>query len=288
MARETRLNMIDKSSIEVSLSRQFRLFSIPKSSYYYYRGRVGIDKNCYIKQDMLEIYKSEPTYGVRRLKDNLRKEYGWKGIGEKKVSRCMKELGIKALYPRKRINTSAANKRHRKYPYLLRDLEITHSNQAWATDITYTGVKGSRAYVVAVEDLFSRKILSWKVSNTMDTSFCIDALEEALRKNGKPEIFNTDQGSQFTSEKFTSTLLDQGVKISMDGKGRALDNAHIERVWRSLKYEDIYLNDYQSIAELRKGVNKYFKKYNNSRPHQSLNYEVPNKVYAEGLRRIKR
>ncbi len=204
----------------------------------------------------------------------------------------MNMLKSKFLYTRynaarKRINTSAPDKRHRKYPYLLRDLKITHSNQACATEITYTEIKGSRAYVVAVEDLFSRKILSWKVSNTMDTDFCIDALEEALRKNEKPKIFNSDQGSQFTSDKFTSTLLDQGIKISMDGKGRALDNAHIERVWRSLKYENIFLYDYETVKDLRKGIERFFMKYNSSRPHQSLNYEVPNKVYAEGLRRIK-
>jgi putative transposase len=286
MGREVRLNMIEKSSDTLSLNVQLSLLGIVKSSYYYNCTRKGLDKNCYIKEDMLSIYKSEPTYGYRRIKDRLRKEYGWKGVGDKKVKTCMNELGIKAIYPKRRINTSVPDKTDRKYPYLLKGMAITRPNQVWASDITYTGVKGSRAYVVAIEDLFSRKILSWKVSNTIDTSFCIEALEEAFMRNGKPEIFNTDQGSQFTSEKFISLLETQGIKVSMDSKGRALDNAYMERVWRSLKYENIYLNDYQTIMDLRKGVNRYFVSYNSSRPHQSLNYEVPNKVYAEGLKRI--
>lgn len=278
--------MIEKSSETLSLNMQLILLDIAKSSYYYKYNHIGHDKNCYVKENILSIYKAEPTYGYRRIKDRLRKEYGWRKVGDKKVKTCMSELGIKAIYPRRRINTSAPDKTNKKYPYLLKGMQITRPNQVWASYITYTGVKGSRAYVVAIEDLFSRKIISWKVSNTIDTSFCIEALEEAFMRNGKPEIFNTDQGSQFTSEKFVSLLESKNIKVSMDSKGRALDNAYMERVWRSLKYENIYLNDYQSVADLRKGVNKYFMSYNSLRPHQSLNYEVPNKIYAEGLKRI--
>ncbi len=286
MGREIRLKMIENTSETLSLNLQLGLFGIAKSSYYYCHGNIGLDKNCYVKEDILSIYKREPTYGYRRIKDKLRKEYGWKKIGDKRTRRCMNDLGIKAIYPRRRINTSVPDKTDKKYPYLLKGMSITRPNQVWASDITYTGVKGSRAYVVAIEDLYSRKILSWKVSNTMDTTFCLEALEEALRRSGKPEIFNTDQGCQFTSEKFISMLQEKNIQVSMDSKGRALDNAYMERVWRSLKYENIYLNDYQSISELRQGVNRYFMAYNSTRPHQSLGYEVPNKVYAEGLKCI--
>jgi putative transposase len=283
VGREIRLSMIESSSITISLNKQLSLIGIPKSSYYYKCHKTGRDKNCYIKEDILSVFKKEPTFGYRRMKIKMRNEYGWKTIGDKRIKRCMKELNIKAIYPRRKINTSVADKTHKKYPYLLKKLKIDHSNQAWASDITYTAVKGCRAYVVAIEDLYSRKILSWNVSNTMDVYFCIEALENALKRNGTPDIFNTDQGSQFTSEKFTSVLKNNNIKISMDSKGRALDNALMERVWRSLKYENIYLNDYQTVAELRKGVNKYFMSYNSARPHQSLAYEVPNRIYAEGL-----
>lgn len=286
MGREIRLKMIEKSSDVISLNAQLSLLDIPKSSYYYNHAHIGLDKNCYIKENILSIYHNEPTYGYRRIKHRLRREYGWKKVGDKRVKKCMKELKISALYPKKRINTSVPDKTNKKYPYLLKGLKISRPNQVWASDITYTGVKGSRAFVVAIEDLYSRKILSWRVSNTMDTSFCLEALEEALRRNGKPEIFNTDQGCQFTSEKFISALEEQNIKVSMDSKGRALDNAYIERVWRSLKHENINLNEYKDLPELRKGVNRYFMGYNSIRQHQSLNYEVPNKVYADGLKRI--
>ena len=184
----------------------------------------------------------------------------------------MKELGIKAVIPKRCL--SKPGKNHKKYPYLLRNLEITHSNQVWASDITYVGLPGGIVYVVAIIDLYSRKILSWNVSNTMDTAFVMEALMHAMMNYGLPEIFNTDQGSQFTSQEFTSLLEGEMVRISMDGKGRALDNIYIERFWKTLKYEDIYLYRYDSLKNLRKGLQQYFRFYNTERPHQSLNGKI--------------
>lgn len=189
----------------------------------------------------------------------------------------MKKMGLRAIYPKK--NLSKPRKGHKIYPYLLRNKIIALPNQVWATDVTYIKVNGSFVYLAAVLDLYSRKVLSWRVSNTMDTHFCVEALEEAIELYGVPGIFNTDQGSQFTSDAFTSVLLKHGIEISMDGKGRALDNIYVERLWRTLKYEEIYLNYYEDVKELKIAVNKYFKFYNSERFHQSLDYETPNEIY---------
>lgn len=189
----------------------------------------------------------------------------------------MKKMGLRAIYPKK--NLSKPGKGHKIYPYLLRNKIIALPNQVWATDVTYIKINGSFVYLIAILDLYSRKVLSWRISNTMDTIFCIEALNEAIEIYGVPGIFNTDQGSQFTSEAFTSILLDNGIQISMDGKGRALDNIYVERLWRTLKYEEIYINCYDDIKELKTAVAKYFKFYNTERFHQSLDYETPDEMY---------
>jgi putative transposase len=188
----------------------------------------------------------------------------------------MKEMGISAVYPKPR--TSIPNILHKKYPYLMGTADITGPNQAWCTDITYVRLEGGFAYLVAIMDWYSRRVLSWRLSNTMDTSFCIDALREALEQE-KPEIFNSDQGSQFTSNEFTSELLNRGITISMDGRGRVYDNIFIERLWRSVKYENIYPKGYRTIAEARTGLTEYFREYNRERPHQSLSYLTPDEVH---------
>ena len=189
----------------------------------------------------------------------------------------MKELGLKAIYPGPK--TSQADKENRKYPYLLRGLDINRINQVWASDITYIKYNGSFMYLIAIIDVYSRKVLSWRLSNTMDSYFCCECLSEAISFFGIPEIFNTDQGSQFTGEDFTGILDSFNIKISNDGKGRALDNVYIERLWRTLKYENIYIHAYESVTELKKGIERYFKFYNKERFHQNLNYRTPDDIY---------
>lgn len=197
-------------------------------------------------------------------------------INEKRVRRLMRKMGLEALYPKPHL--SQRNEQHRIYPYLLRDLEIQKINQVWSTDITYIPLKGGFVYLVAVIDWFSRYVLSWELSNTMSVDFCISALEKAFEQ-GKPFIFNTDQGSQFTSEAFTGRLLKEKIQISMDGRGRALDNIFVERLWRSLKYEDIYLKNYESVSSASKGIYNYFLFYNQERLHQALHYKTPHSLY---------
>jgi putative transposase len=279
MAGKERLKMVDKKDSNLSVNRQLKLLAVPKSSYYY--KPLKFPKDCYLKDDIHEIYGKCPFYGYRRIHLET-KALGWKA-GERKIRSLMKELGIEAIYPKKKIRTTIPDKTHRKFPYLLRDIIIERPNQAWVSDITYTAVGGARAYVVAISDVFSRKVLSWRTSNTMDASFCLEALEEAIIRHGVPEIFNTDQGSQFTSQRFIGELEKRSIEISMTGKGRALDNIFAERLWRSLKYEDLYLNHYETLPELRKGVNRYFLFYNSQRRHQGIAYEIPNKRYAQGL-----
>lgn len=191
-------------------------------------------------------------------------------VNHKRVRRLKRELNLRTVYPRPRFNTSEPQKNNKKYPYLLKGLAITHPNQVWATDITYTAAGGHRAFVIAIIDLFSRKVLAYNVVNTMDTVHCVETLELALSKYGRPEIFNSDQGSQFTSKEFTEILEREGVSISMDGKGRCLDNAKMERFWWALKYENIKIMDYMSLAQLRRGVQLYVNFYNSRRPHTAL------------------
>jgi putative transposase len=221
-----------------------------------------------------ELYTKLPFYGSRRVVAHFKKEQI--EVNRKRVQRLMGMLGLEAIYPKPK--TSMRNKDHKVYPYLLRGILIDRPNQVWSTDITYVPLQRGFMYLTAVIDWYSRYVVSWRLSNTMESDFCVEALEEALGK-GKPEIFNTDQGVQFTSKKFTRCLEDEKIKISMDGKGRALDNIFVERLWRSVKYEDIYLKDYQSGTDLYYGMESYFDFYNGKRPHQSLAYRVPEEVH---------
>ncbi len=249
------------------------MIELPRSSYYSHP--VGItESELEIMNRIDKIYTQHPFYGVRKINEEFRK----KGYiyNHKRIGRLMHLMGIEALIPKK--NISKANKDHLIFPYLLRNVKITGTNQVWSTDITYIPMYKGFAYLVAVIDWFSRYVLSWELSNTLDVYFCLNALDKALRE-GKPEIFNTDQGSQFTSKLYIQKILAQKINLSMDSKGRAFDNIFIERLWRSLKYEDIYLKDYQNIHELEKGLNNYFNFYNNERSHQSLGYKTPVEIY---------
>ena len=225
-----------------------------------------------------EEYTNRPFYGSRRMVVYLR------SVGHvanrKRVQRLMREMGLAGMAPGP--TTSKKHPQHKIYPYLLRGVAVTRPNQVWSTDVTYIRLAQGFAYLVAVIDWYSRCVLSWRISNSMDASFCVDCLEDALREYGKPEIFNSDQGAQFTSNAFTGVLKREGVAISMDGRGRALDNIFVERLWRSVKHEDVYLKGYASMAELMIGLAQYFAFYNGKRPHQSLAYKTPREVYVSG------
>jgi putative transposase len=222
-----------------------------------------------------ELHLNYPFAGSRMLRDMLSRE-GLE-VGRRHVRTLMRRMAIETLY--RKPNTSKPASGHRIYPYLLRGLAITRPNQVWAMDLTYIPMARGFVYLAAVIDWFSRRVLAWRLSITMDTSFCIEALEEAIEKHGQPEIFNTDQGSQFTSEAFTGRLKKEGIEISMDGKGRWADNVFVERLWRSLKYEHVYLHAYESVAEARTKIGRYFEFYNRQRPHSSLRAQTPDQVY---------
>jgi putative transposase len=224
------------------------------------------------------LFTARPFFGARRIARTLSEE-GFP-IDRKRVRRLMRKMGIEALGPKPRTSKPAPG--HKIYPYLLRDMRIDRPNQVWAADITYIPIGQGFLYLVAVIDWASRAVLSWRLSNTMDASFCLAALEEALARYGKPEIFNTDQGSQFTAAAFTGALLEAGVRISMDGRGRWMDNVFIERVWRSLKYEDIYLRGYADGRQAKAGISEYFAFYNERRVHQAHGYRAPMAVWREG------
>ena len=222
-------------------------------------------------------YLKTPFYGSRRMKAWLLAE-GYL-VSRSKVRRLMRLMGLEAIY--RRPNTSKPAPGHRVYPYLLKGVDVNRVDQVWAADITYIPMAQGFLYLVAIMDWHSRHVLAWKLSNTMDTDFCVTALEAALGK-GRPEVFNTDQGAQFTSDAFTQTLQERGIRVSMDGKGRCLDNIFVERLWRSIKYEEVYLKAYQTVAEARVGINAYLEFYNRRRPHQSLGYRTPAQVYQKG------
>jgi putative transposase len=266
--------MIDKD-IRLPVTRQCKLLNLNRSTVYYQKADVS-DEDLALMRRIDEMHLQRPFYGSRRLRDWLQDE-GY-GVGRKRVRRLMRLMGIRALYPRPR--TSKPGKGHKIYPYLLRDLTIGRPNQVWATDITYIPMARGFVYLVAIMDWYSRKVLAWRLSNSMESDFCVEALEEALANYGSPEIFNTDQGAQFTSEAFTGVLIDAGVDISMDGKGRWVDNVFVERLWRSVKYEDIYLKAYETVAEARDGLGTYFEFYNHERRHQSLDRLTPEQVYT--------
>jgi len=265
--------MIERDHM-LPLTRQSQILALSRSSLYYRAVPVNV-RDLQIMKLIDEIHLKHPFYGSRSIRDRLR-DHGYK-IGRGHVSTLMKKMGVAAIYQKPRLSTPHLG--HKVYPYLLREMEITRANQVWAADITYIPMAKGFCYLVAIMDWASRRVLAWRLSNTLDVSFCTEALEEAIIKYGIPEIFNTDQGSQFTSEAFTGILNAHDIRISMDGRGRWLDNVFIERLWRSVKYEDIYLKAYDSIPAVREGLTTYFEFYNYERRHQGLDRKTPDSVY---------
>ena len=259
----------------LSITRQCEMLSLSRGFFYYLPVELS-ELDLKLMEKMDELFTENPTRGTRRLSQALKKRFGLVA-GRDKVRHLMRIMGITAIYPKK--NLSISNKSHLKYPYLLRGLEITRPNQVWSTDITYIRLKKGFVYLTAIMDWSSRYVLSWRISTTLDRRFCIEALNEALEKYGRPEIFNTDQGTQYTSEEFTGILKSKKIRISMDGKGRALDNVFVERLWRTVKQEEVYLKGYRTVSECREGLKAYFDRYNNLREHQSLDYNYPAEIY---------
>lgn len=269
--------MIHRNDNQMSMTKQCQILSLTRSHVYYKPVDRFTPEVIKTMHTIDEIYTEHPEFGYRRIFDELQ-ELGYL-IGRDQTLTLMREMGIEALYPRKKRNTTIVNKEHKIYPYLLRDISITGPNQVWAADITYIPLQGRFCYLIAIIDWYSRMILSYRISNALDVSFCEEALNEALTRFGKPEIFNTDQGCQFTSYRFTEILHNQSIQISMNSKGRALDNVIIERFFRTLKYENVYLKHYATIKELKAGVEKFIEYYNRRRKHSSLNKKTPSTVY---------
>lgn len=270
---EQKRNLIEWNCRKLSLNTQCELLSISKGALYY--EPVKMDQFSIAVMSFIDRQHIQtPFYGSRKMIVELRKS-GYI-VNRKRVQRLMKTMGISAIYPKRSLSQS--NKAHKIYPYLLKDVKIDTPNFVWSTDITYIQLREGFLYLVAIIDWYSRYVLSWRLSNTLDVSFCLEALEEAQEK-GTPVIFNSDQGSQFTSKEFTQILLDKGIKISMDDRGRVFDNIFIERLWRSVKYENVYLKGYETCEETIDGLCSYFPFYNNQRPHQSLGYKVPHEIH---------
>ena len=269
--------MIDRKH-ELPVSRQCQILELPRSTAYYVP-KPESPENLVLMRRIDELHLEFPFAGARMLRDLLRQE----GVraGRKRISSLMAKMGIEALY--RKPNTSKKGPGHKIYPYLLRNLVIDRPNQVWAADITYIPMRRGFVYLIAVLDWFSRKVLSWRVSNTLTADFCVDAVREVIHRYGKPEIFNTDQGSQFTSTDFTTLLQDHGIKISMDGKGCWRDNVFVERLWRSVKYEEVYLYAYDSVTQAKTGLAKYFTLYNTRRPHSTFNGIPPDQTYFGNL-----
>ena len=272
-----RKNMVDKVNSKINISRQCDLLSITRSSFYY-RPKTDNKLNLELMRIIDEKHLKHPFMGVPSMTTWLRMDMNY-DINPKRISRLFNIMGIHAIAPGP--HTSKGNKKHKIYPYLLFNLDITENNQVWEIDITYVPMQKGFMYLVAIIDVNSRYVLNWFISNTMTAEWCRDTVDEAIRKNGKPQIINTDQGSQFTSEIFTSSILSNDIKISMDGKGRALDNIYIERLWRSVKYENIYLFSYSNGKELFDGLKEYFNFYNTERRHSSLKNNFPIKIYGK-------
>ena len=267
--------MIEPSHPELSIRRQCELVGLNRTTFYYIPAQES-NLNLHLMRLIDEQYTRTPFYGWPRMTAQLRRQ-GY-GINHKRVQRLMRIMGLQAIYPKRR--TSIAAKKHKVYPYLLRNVAITRPNQVWSADITYIRMLRGFMYLVAIMDWYSRYVVAWQLSNTLDGLFCLDALDLALSL-GQPDIFNTDQGAQFTALVFTSRLEASGIRVSMDGRGRALDNVFVERLWRTVKYEHIYLYEYGSVPELENGLNEYFMFYNIERPHQSLSYRTPAEVHLQ-------
>ncbi len=264
---------------DISVFRQCELASVTRSTVYARPRTVEADEADLMLCRLIdEEYTRRPFYGSRRMVVFLKRK--GHDVNRKRVQRLMRLMGLAGMAPGP--HTSQPHPRHKIYPYLLRGMAITRPNQVWSTDITYIRLAHGFAYLVAIIDWYSRKVLSWRLSNTMDAAFCVDCLEDALQHHGRPEIFNSDQGVQFTSQVFTDVLKRESIRISMDGRGRALDNIFVERLWRSLKHEDIYLKGYANMGDLTLGLTDYFAFYNTERPHQSLSNQTPDKVYSTG------
>ncbi|HGZ70392.1 MAG TPA: IS3 family transposase [Nitratifractor sp.] len=278
------------AKLELSLNKQCELLKISKSSLYYQPLTPFSTKRELKLLDAINtIYSEFPSYGYRRVHQQLLKD-GY-NVGKKLVRKAMKYMGIEAIFPKPK--TTTANREHTKYPYLLKEFRneagqiiIDRTNRVWSTDITYIKLKGGFVYLAAIIDWHSKKILSWRVSNTMDTSLVTSVLNEALSRYPAPEIFNTDQGSQYTSHEHTEILKNHNIKISMDGKGRATDNICIERFWRTIKYEEIYLNEYQNIKQLNQAIKRYMTQYNTKRLHSAIGYKTPNEVYYQHINNL--
>ena len=270
--------MIEPNHLELSIRRQCELVGLNRATYYY-RPATETQLNLTLRRLIDQEYTEHPFYGRRQMTTYLRNQ-GYR-INPKRVRRLMQKMGLEAIYPKPR--TTVVNREHRIYPYLLRGIKIIRPNQVWSTDITYIPMPDGFMYLTAVIDWYSRYVLAWRLSNTLDSLFCVEALQEALLF-GRPEIFNTDQGVQFTSEAFTSILTAAEIQISMDGRGQALDNIFVERLWRTVKYEDIYIKWYDTVPALDRGLDKYFGFYNNERPHQSLDNCTPATLYLASSR----
>ena len=265
--------MLEPDHDRISLRRQCDLLGLSRSTAYY-RPCVENPASLALKEVIDRQYTKTPFYGTARMTAQLRRG-GWR-VNVKRVRRLMREMGLSAIYPKPRLSLS--NQAHPKYPYLLRGVTVDRPDQVWCADITYIRLRGGFAYLTAVMDWYSRYVLSWELSNTLDATFCLEALERALAIS-QPEIFNSDQGAQYTGEAFTGRLKKANVQISMDGRGRVYDNIFVERLWRSIKYEEVYLHDYQTVTAARIHLSNYFEFYNNERPHETLGYQTPHEVY---------
>lgn len=267
--------MIERTNPQISVKRQCELLGVARSTAYY-QPKPESEENLELMRLLDEQYTQTPFYGVRRMTEWLRTE-GY-AANPKRVRGLLRKMGLCAIYPAPK--TSTPNLQHRIYPYLLRGVPVREVNQVWSTDVTYVRMQRGFCYLVAIIDWFSRYVLSWEVATSLEASFCIQALERALmRGSGRPQVFNTDQGVQFTSHDFTARLLAHDIRISMDGRGRALDNIFVERLWRSVKQEEVYIRDYQNVADAVDGLERYFDFYNHRRLHQSLQYRTPAAVY---------
>jgi putative transposase len=263
----------------LAVKRQCVLAKVSRANAYLLRKERTVDERAIEMQRLIdEEYTRHPFYGARRMVIYLARM--GHVVNRKRVQRLMRLMGLAGMAPAP--GTNKRHPQHKVYPYLLRGVDITRPNQVWSTDITYIRLDRGFAYLVAIIDWYSRRVLGWRISNSMDASFCVDCLAETIKQHGKPQVFNSDQGSQFTSEAFTKVLKDNGITISMDGRGRAFDNIFVERLWRTVKYEDVYLNGYSTMSELFVGLAKYFEFYNNERPHSALGNKTPHVVHTTG------
>lgn len=269
--------LIEKGNSSINLSRQAELLDMSRSSLYY--EPVINQREIEIKHSIDKIYTACPFYGSRKIKEELEKKYQIR-ICRDYARRLMNDMGLSVIYPKRKPSLSQGSKFHQKYPYLLRDLKIEKPNQVWGTDITYIRLRSGFAYLTAILDWFSRYVISWQLSPTLESKFCIRALEEALEIS-VPEIHNSDQGKQFTAESYTAVLKGKEIRISMDGRGRCMDNIFTERLWRTVKYENVYIRGYSDYNEAREGLNEYLQFYNHERIHQSLGYKTPAEIYFQ-------